>query len=196
MTQSESSDVISYEERQELGFLERLLVHRGFGLLQAVAYCCAITAIGLALFHLFVAAFGTPEGRSFRSVHLTGMLVLAFFMNPLFRRSWRTPVSIPGQAGNTLRQIGLGIDLLLIALVLFVQVWTLYDINAFHMRYGEKDFYDLVVGGTLIALVLEATRRVVGWSMVLITGFFIGHALYANYFLVFSTGRLSGSANL
>ncbi len=200
MTQSESataassgdsqneSSVISYEERQEPGFLERLLHQRETGLVQFVSYCCAIVAISLALFHLFVAVYGTPEGRSFRSVHLTGMLVLAFFMNPLFRRSWRDPVNLPDSAGNARRKFGLGIDLLFIMLVLFVQVWTIYDINAFHMRYGEKDLPDLFVGGLLIFLVLEATRRVVGWSMVIITGFFICHALYANYFFGFFYG--------
>ncbi len=182
------SQVISYEEKQELGFLERLLLRRDTGLVQLVAYCCAIVAISLALFHLFVAVFGTPEGRSFRSVHLTGMLVLAFFMNPLCRESWRDPVSISGAVGNARRKFGLAVDLLLIVLVLFVQLWTLYDINAFHMRYGEKELYDLIVGGVLIVLVLEATRRVVGWSMVIITGFFICHSLYANHFFSFFYG--------
>ena len=206
MTQSVSADavtpVISYEEKQTLGFLERLLLDSqrsdtgtaadaGARVARLVAYCCAGIAISLALFHLFVAFYGTPEGRSFRSVHLTGMLVLAFFMNPLYRHSWREPVLLPddsARSGNRLRQLGFGIDLSLIALVLFVQVWTLYDINAFHMRYGEKHLYDLIVGGILIGLVLEATRRVVGWSMVLITGFFICHALYANYFFSFFYG--------
>jgi len=192
LTQSESSSVLSYEEKQELGFLERLLFRREAGLVQLVAYFCTIVAISLALFHLFVAAFGTPEGRSFRSIHLTGMLVLAFFMNPLFRDSWRDPVKLlengVSAAANTRRHIGLGIDLLLIVLVLFVQVWTLYDINAFHMRYGEKELPDLIVGGILIFLVLEATRRAVGWAMVLITGFFICHSLYANHFFGFFYG--------
>ena len=139
--------VISYEEKQTLGFLERLLLDSqrsdtgtatgaGARVARLVAYCCAGIAISLALFHLFVAFYGTPEGRSFRSVHLTGMLVLAFFMNPLYRHSWRDPVLLPGDSavsGNRLRQFGFGIDLLLIALVLFVQVWTLYDLSLIHI---------------------------------------------------------------
>jgi len=191
LTQAESSDVLSYQEKRELGFLERLLVVRKPGIVQLVAYCCATVAISLALFHLFVAAFGTPEGRSFRSIHLTGMLVLAFFMNPLFRHSWRDPViaeESKASAGNSLRRLGISIDLLLVVLVLFVQLWTIYDINAFHMRYSEKYIPDLVVGGILVLLVLEATRRTVGWAMVLITGFFVCHALYANYFFGFFYG--------
>ena len=57
------------------------------------------------------------------------------------------------------------------------------------MRYGEKETpSDLIVGGILIALVFEATRRVVGWAMVLITGFFMFHALYAHLFFGFFYG--------
>lgn len=40
----------------------------------------------------------------------------------------------------------------------------------------------------LILIVLEATRRAVGWAMVLITGFFVMHALYANHFFGFFYG--------
>ena len=56
------------------------------------------------------------------------------------------------------------------------------------MRFGEKDPSDLIVGGILIALVFEATRRAVGWAMVLITGFFMVHALNADHFFGFFYG--------
>jgi TRAP transporter 4TM/12TM fusion protein len=179
---------ISYEEKHESGFLERLLLDRRPSILNAVFFLCAVAAIALAVFHLYVAAFGTPEGRSFRSVHLTVMLVLAIFMNPLFRTSGWQPVSAPGDPRNRLRWLGFWIDLALVVLVLFVEIWTLYDIDAFHMRFGEKGLPDLIVGGIFIVLVLEATRRAVGWAMVIITGFFICHALYANYFFGFFYG--------
>ena len=185
---SDDAPKISYEERHDPGFLERLLLDRKPGVLNAVFFLCAVTAIALAVFHLYVAAFGTPEGRSFRSVHLTAMLVLAIFMNPLFRASSWQPISVPGDPRNGLRWLGFSIDLALVALVLFVEVWTLYDIDAFHMRYGEKELPDIIVGGMFIVLVLEATRRAVGWAMVIITGFFISHALYANYFFGFFYG--------
>ena len=90
------------------------------------------------------------------------MLVLAIFCHPLFRRSIMEPLVVAGDARNSLRLAGFGIDLALVCLVLFIQVWTIWDIDAFHMRYGEKDLPDLIVGGILIALVLEATRRAVG----------------------------------
>ncbi|MEM7426696.1 MAG: TRAP transporter permease [Pseudomonadota bacterium] len=185
---SDAASPLDYREKQELGFLERLLIDRRLTWANGLLFFCATISIGLAFFHLFTAVFGTPEGRSFRSVHLTVMLTLAVLMYPLFRKSMRDPVLIPGDSKNALRLAGLGIDLVLVGLVLFVQLWTIWDINAFHMRYGEKDLPDLVVGGILIFLVFEATRRAVGWAMVIITGFFMFHALNAEKFFGFFYG--------
>jgi TRAP transporter 4TM/12TM fusion protein len=179
---------ISYHEQHELGFLERLLLGRVHGVVKAVLLVAAIISIALAIFHLYVAAFGTPEGRSFRSVHLSVMMSLAIFMFPLFRKSIRDPIVIAGDPRNSLRIFGFGIDLALVALVLFVEVYTLWDIEAFQLRLGDKDPTDLLVGTILIALVFEATRRAVGWAMVLVTGFFVFHALNAHHFYGFFYG--------
>ncbi len=179
---------VIYEEKTELGFLEHLLLRKNFNAAQSVLLFCTVVSVALAVFHLYVAAFGTPEGRSFRSIHLTGMLLLAFLVRPLFRNSMRDPIIVAGDPGNSLRMLGFSIDLVIVVAVLFIQVWTIYDIDAFHLRYGEKELPDLIVGGMLVALVLEATRRAVGWAMVIITGFFILHALYANYFFGFFYG--------
>ena len=185
MTQSTK---ISFQEKQEPGFLERLLLARRWDFASGLLFFCAAISVALALFHLFAAVYGAPEGRSFRSVHLSVMLTLAILMKPLFRGSMHDPVFIEGDARNALRAAGLGVDLVLVGLVLFVQLWTIWDINAFHMRYGEKTPEDLIVGGILIALVFEATRRVVGWAMVIITGFFMFHALNAHLFFGFFYG--------
>ena len=185
---SDASSPLDFQEKQELGFLERLLLDRRLTFANGLLFFCAVLSIALAVFHIFVAVFGTPEGRSFRSVHLTVMLTLAVLMYPLFRKSMRDPVIIPGDPRNWLRATGLGIDLVLVGLVLFVQLWTIWDINAFHMRYGEKAPSDLIVGGILIFLVFEATRRAVGWAMVIITAFFMFHALNAEKFFGFFYG--------
>ena len=165
------------EEKKLPGFFERLLAApRKIAPVQLVLIFGALISVGLGLYHIYVAVFGPPEGRSFRSIHLTGMLTLAIMMYPLMRSSVSAPLKT---ASN---KLGALIDLIIIGAVFFVQIWTLWDIDAFHMRYGEKELPDLVVGGVLILCVLEATRRAVGWAMVAITSFFIIHSLYANYF--------------
>ncbi len=185
---SVETPTFSYQEQHELGFLERLLLGKVHGAIKAVLLFATIISIALAIFHLYVAAFGTPEGRSFRSVHLTVMLTLAIFMFPLFRKSIRDPLVVPGDPRNGLRMAGFGIDLLLVTLVLFVEIYTIWDIEAFQLRLGDKYPPDLIVGGILIALVFEATRRAVGWAMVCVTGFFVFHTLFANHFFGFFYG--------
>ncbi|MEM9028000.1 MAG: TRAP transporter permease [Pseudomonadota bacterium] len=185
---SATDQTILYEETHENGFLERLLLDRRLTVANTIYFVCSVVAIALAIFHLYVAAFGTPEGRSFRSVHLTGMLLLAVFMYPLFRTSAWQPLRSGDGRADGLRLLGFAIDLTLIVAIIFVQIWTIYDINAFHMRYGEKEFADIVVGGLFVLIILEVTRRAVGWAMVIITGFFVLHALYANYYFGFFYG--------
>lgn len=183
-----AANKLIFEEQRDLGFLERWLAERGDSAAGIVLLIGATLSIGLAIFHLYVAEFGTPEGRSFRSVHLSVMLVLAILTKPLFRPSILASSKERSAAHDPRRSIGLAIDIALIALVLFVQIWTVYDIDAFHLRYGEKAPSDIVVGTILIAIVLEATRRTVGMAMVLIAGSFIAHALFANYFFGFFYG--------
>ena len=121
------------EEKKIPGFFERLLVApRKIGPVQVILIFGALISVGLGLYHIYVAVFGPPEGRSFRSVHLTGMLTLAIMMYPLMRSSVTAPLK------TTSHFLGAFIDLIIISAVFFVQVWTLWDIDAFHMRYGNQ----------------------------------------------------------
>ena len=185
---TQTAPALDYGEVKEVTFLERLLVERRWTLSWSITFFCVVIAVALAFFHLYVAVFGTPEGRSFRSMHLTTMMVLALLIHPLFRRSHFEPILRAGDPKNLLRAVGFGIDLLLVLGVIFVHAWTLYDIDDFHLRYGSKETPDLIVGAICIALILEATRRTVGVAMVCVTAFFIVHALYAHHFFGFFYG--------
>jgi TRAP transporter 4TM/12TM fusion protein len=173
---------IQYEERREYSFLETVLRTPRISLPVFVTLVASVLAIMLALFHLFVAGFGTPESLSFRSTHLTIMMVLAVLVRPLFRESIRDPVVRAGDGGNAKRIAGFVIDLVIIALVLGVEAYMLSDIEELQAREGSPNEDDMVFGWILIGLVLECTRRVVGWTMVLIAGFFIFHTLNADMF--------------
>ena len=109
-----TSEPIRFQEKRELTLLELLLRDRGLGLPQVVAFAACALAVSLALFHLYVAAFGTPETRSFRGTHLAAMMVLAFLLYPLGRGSFREPVWRPDMPGNLDRALGFAIDLVLV----------------------------------------------------------------------------------
>lgn len=171
-----------------LSLLEQALRLPGANFVRTVACTVAALSIALALFHLFCALFGTPESRAFRSTHLVVMLVLAFLLRPLGRDSPLDPVLVPGDPGNTRRMMGFAADLTLAALGIFVQVYTLFDLEAFLMRQGDITDTDMAVGTLMVVLVLEATRRMVGLAMVAVAGFFVAHALYTPHFPGFLYG--------
>ncbi|HKI98678.1 MAG TPA: TRAP transporter permease [bacterium] len=185
---AEALQRLQYEEIKEPTLLEVALREQGLTLTKVIALAMSIVAIALALFHLYVALFGTPETRSFRATHLTVMLVLAFLTKPLFRKSWTDPLILPGSATNGLRLGGFAVDLVLVGFGLFVQAYTLWDVTDFNMRGGDLTRADLIVGPLFILLVLEATRRAVGMPMVLVTAFFIVQSLYSQYFVGFMYG--------
>ena len=174
---------VTYEEKREYSLLEEVLRARRLDLPSIVALIASSLAIALAMYHIFVAGFGTPESLSFRSTHLGAMLLLAFLVHPLFRQSLSEPVWQPGTAGNAKRIAGFAVDIGLILLVLAVQIYMLDDIEELQAREGAPDPADFVYGWILICLVIEATRRAVGWAMVIITLFFIFQTLKADWFV-------------
>ena len=114
------------------------------------------------------------------------MMILAVFIYPVFRKSINDKIILPNdEKGNFLRLLGSVYDLLIIISIIFVQLWTTWDVETFMMRYGDKYIGDIIVGSILIFLVLDGTRRAVGWAMVFVASFFMLHALYAHKFFGF-----------
>ena len=185
-----SSKKLVYNEVKEISFLDELIQwSKSKSLYYWIIIICSWLSIGLAFYHLFVAVYGTPEGRSFRSVHLSVMMILAVFIYPVFRKSINDKIILPNdEKGNFLRLLGSVYDLLIIISIIFVQLWTTWDVETFMMRYGDKYIGDIIVGSILIFLVLDGTRRAVGWAMVFVAGFFMLHALYAHKFFGFFYG--------
>ncbi len=185
---AQESGTIQYHEVREYSYIEQCLRGRRAGIPFYFVLVASILAISLALFHLFAAGFGTPESHSFRSTHLTVMLLLAIMFKPLYRDSIRDPLIVAGSRKNMTRVAAFVVDMALLALVIFVESYVLYDVEAFQAREGDISELDMYVGALLIFLVLEATRRAVGWTMVFITLFFIVQTLYTNYFFGFLYG--------
>ena len=187
---SQTSKKLVYNEVKETSFFDELLEwNKDKSVYYWILVICSWLSVGLAFYHLFVAVYGTPEGRSFRSVHLSAMMVLAVFIYPLFRNSVKDPIVLEkDRKGNFYRIFGFSYDLVIILSIIFVQLWTTWDVENFMMRYGDKYIGDIIVGSILIFIVLDATRRAVGWAMVFVAGFFMLHALYAHKFFGFFYG--------
>lgn len=128
-------------------------------------------ALAAALYGLAIAYYQPPESMAHRSIFLTLMLVLCFLVFPLSKK----PIS----QGLTWHYV---IDWICIALAIAIHFYVTHDLIGFDMRAGIPSRTDVIMGTVLIALVLEASRRTIGWTLVLVAGFFIAHAVYADYF--------------
>ena len=121
----------------------------------------AVLSIALSIYALYWVLF-VVQPQIYRPSFLLISLVLSFLLFPRVRGSL-TSVS--------------ALDWTLSALALASLGWPLLDFNAIVDRATEPSAIDLVLGGTLIFLVLEATRRAVGWILPMTALAFIGYAI-------------------
>jgi TRAP transporter 4TM/12TM fusion protein len=171
---------VTYQEVKDGTALEWFIRQEGLTLHHIIAIVIAGTGIALSLYHLFTGYAGPVEAHSFRSTHLALIMILAFFFRPLGRKSWRDPI-----------RWTFYVDILLILLIVAIEVYTLYDIEKFIWRRGDLSDWDIWAGTILIILLLEATRRVVGWAMVIIASFFLIQTRFSDHFF----GILYGPPN-
>ena len=148
----------------------------------------ALIAVGMSVYHLTVAFIGAPQQLFFRSTHLLFAMALVFLLYPGFRKPVKPEGAVRDDAGGTLGAAppahASWVDLALIAAtaVTVVYVWWNHEhlITRFVFVEDPTDT-ELVLGFIFTALVLEATRRVIGWALPATALLFLGYALfYAN----------------
>ena len=144
-----------------------------------LAYFAALIAISFSLYQIFTGHFIQPRPHVHRSLHLAFALMLSFLLFPLGRKNFKDKLN-----GWFL------VDVALIALVIGIELWIIWDLDAFLEKEGMLSWLDQIIIMVYIAIVLEATRRAVGWPLVLVTLFFILHAFFAPHF----PGILNGPA--
>jgi TRAP-type uncharacterized transport system fused permease subunit len=130
--------------------------------------------IALSCFHYYTAGFGLLRETTHRGVHLAFVLGLIFLV--FGRRKPRLgdkplPNSLAAPGGEPLADwllaIGVAISVLYIP-------W-IFDDLAF--RVGNPLPLDVAMGSILIVVLLEATRRAMGWPLPLIAILFMAYAL-------------------
>lgn len=128
-------------------------------------------AITFSLYQFITGYFPAPQAHLHRSIHLNMLLILGFLLWPLGRKAWN----------DRFRFLTI-IDIACIVLVIIIQVWISYDVDEFVFKEGNLSVMDQWLTMLYLALVLEVTRRNVGWPLVAVTLFFIGHTLFSNLF--------------
>jgi TRAP transporter 4TM/12TM fusion protein len=132
----------------------------------------SIIAVAMSFYHMYVAAFGPPEAYFFRGTHLLFSLTLIFLLYPLK----------PG-GGWAWRLV----DLLVLAASwgFILHIFINYDYVINRIIYiDELTLSDRLYSVLAILLVLEATRRVLGWGLSLTAIGFLAYPIF------FSTVRV------
>jgi len=127
----------------------------------------ACIAVGMSIFQLYTGFYGEMPGAKQLSIHLTFALVLCYLSYP-FRQKWASG-KIPWY------------DLILAVLAGGTAIYMF--LNYEHVAYsvGRAAWYDLLIGGSVIVLVLEATRRSVSPMLPIICIIFLIYAYIGPY---------------
>ena len=118
----------------------------------ALRWLALIIAVAMSLYHMYVAAFGPPEAVIFRGTHLLFTLTLVFILYPLRPQggAWRI------------------LDLVFLAggwgLVLHIFLNYSYFENRI-IYIDDLTFWDKFYAVVAVIVVLDATRRVIGWAL-------------------------------
>ncbi|MDQ3693075.1 MAG: TRAP transporter fused permease subunit [Chloroflexota bacterium] len=112
-------------------------------------YVAGALAVGLSLYALY-ATRATIPAQIYRTSFLGIALALTFFRFPLIGRS-KSRVS--------------PFDVLLALLSLAVTAYPILDFQEFVYRSARPTELDIIMGALTIALILEATRRTIGWIL-------------------------------
>ena len=132
----------------------------------------------LSAFHFYTAGFGLLAEVTHRGVHLAFVIGLIFLVFPAIAAGKKL------QRGNTLMTPA-GIPLGDWALALAAAVSSLYVPWIFHdlaNRVGNPGTLDVIMGTVSIAVLIEATRRAMGWGLPLIALSSMVYALAGPWF--------------
>jgi TRAP transporter 4TM/12TM fusion protein len=121
-------------------------------------------AVVMSLYHMYVAGFGPPEAVIFRGTHLMFALTLVFLLFP----------SKPG--GGAAWRVLDG-ALLVLGLAFVLNIFLNYEAFTNRIIYiDELTAADKFFAVVSVLVVLEATRRVIGWALPLTAVAFLVYA--------------------
>jgi TRAP transporter 4TM/12TM fusion protein len=127
----------------------------------------------LSCFHYYTAGFGLLRETTHRGIHMAFVLGLVFLVFPWRKsmlekaraHSWSSPGGVP--------LVDWVLGLAIASSVLYIP-WIFEDLA---FRVGNPLPIDVVMGSILVVLLLEATRRAMGWPLPLIALVFMVYAL-------------------
>jgi TRAP transporter 4TM/12TM fusion protein len=170
------SDQLDLKKAQEI---EESLDHeiRFRPLLPSAARLVAGMLLALSLFHYYTAGFGLLDEVLHRGIHLAFVIGLIFLVF-----SARQKDNKVAPVASALRPLGIHIiDWGLFAAAVISSLYVPYIFQDLAFRVGNPLTVDWVMGTIAILVLLEATRRAIGWPLPLIATVLILYAMYGNH---------------
>lgn len=133
---------------------------------KALKWTVTVVAIAMSLYHMYVAGFGPPEAMIFRGTHLLFALTLVFMLYPL---------KPDGGIGWRM----LDMVLLVCSWAFILHLFRNYEYITNRMIYvDDLTMLDQAFAVVAVFIVLEATRRVLGWALPITATVFLAYALF------------------
>ena len=137
------------------------------GVIAGVALAWALFQLWYASPLPFMFGFGILNDTEARAIHLAFAIFLAFLAWPAFRSSPRQRIPV--------------IDIVLAVVGAFCAAYIMLFYAQLATRPGQPSTMDVVVSVIGLVLLLEATRRAVGWPMALLAVLFLAYAMAGPY---------------
>jgi TRAP transporter 4TM/12TM fusion protein len=132
----------------------------------AVRVAVTVIAVAMSVYHMWMIAFGAPEAIIFRGMHLLFALVLLFLVYRVSGKADGAPTLID-------------CALLVAGAVPILYLFVNYDYIINRIFYvDDLTPTDMVMGTILTAVVLEGTRRVIGWALPITAIVFLLYGLF------------------
>ncbi len=130
-----------------------------------ITYIVLILSIVFVLFQIYTSTFGLMTAILQRSTHLTFVLALVFLLFPTFKETKKTYF----------------IDMPIVLIIVASGFYLYFTFDELLFRLGDPNVWDVFFGFAIIVVLLEATRRLVGWPMTLLGIISLAYAFFGDF---------------
>jgi len=135
-----------------------------------VAGVVTVVGVALSVFQLYTAGLEAMTALRQRGVHISLILVLVFLIKPFNQRVSKERFNLYWV-----------FDIFLILVVIAVGSYIFFGLEGIYRRQGDWSQMDFIVGVIWVFLILEATRRVIGYMLMFIGIAFLLYGYFGRY---------------
>jgi len=173
-------DLEQYDETLSESAFDRFLDGKIGFITSPFSAMLMVIALSMTVMQLYIGFDNVVETYCLRFTHLSLLMVVCFITKPAHGKTRGT-----GKPWDLLFNV---LDGILILLTIAIALYVLLNYKAYANRGGMLTPLEVLLGTLYIVLLLEATRRCVGVSMVILALFFILQTRFSQYFPSFLKG--------